>query len=370
MSEMNPNPDGQRESLILHPMDDMRDGKDIHQWPEPLGQVISYVHASLYEVYAEYDIDSIKKQSYHKIFSFLAVFFGSSAMVLAIFQVFLGSLGFTIETEPVKMFELMAFFIALIAVGVALGSRWHKDWLKKRFLAEQCRSLKFRSLIHPYLWCASNKSWNDRFSLWKERFNTKVAKVIKADEVSLEEYLSGDEITTAPPGSPGCSVDVPYLEMLVDYYQKKRIITQIAYFKNRAHYFESINMRTGWIPDFCFIAGVVCAGALFGIGFFISENDPALHFFSSILLLLTLILPVFAIGARTMISSIEVSRSATLFHAKCIALENFNVRLSEELSRDTIQWVEIMKILWQCEYFFEIENREWLRIMNDAVWFL
>jgi len=53
MSEMNPNPDGQRESSILHPMDDKRDGKDIHQWPEPLGQVISYVHASLNEVYAE-----------------------------------------------------------------------------------------------------------------------------------------------------------------------------------------------------------------------------------------------------------------------------------------------------------------------------
>ena len=33
------------------PIDDMLDGKDIHQQPEQFGQVISYIHTSLYEDY-------------------------------------------------------------------------------------------------------------------------------------------------------------------------------------------------------------------------------------------------------------------------------------------------------------------------------
>ena len=74
---------------VPHSLDDMRDGEDIRSLPDPLGQVISYIHTTIFEIYSEYDAISIQKQKYHKIFAILAVFFGTVAIILAILQVFL-----------------------------------------------------------------------------------------------------------------------------------------------------------------------------------------------------------------------------------------------------------------------------------------
>jgi hypothetical protein len=362
----------------LHPLpisdiqstDDMRDGEDIQNLPDKLGQVISYIHTVIFETYSQYDTISIQKQKYHKIFAILAVFCGSVAIILAILQVFLRSLSIVIDIEFVKIFELVSFSISVVAVGVALSSQQHKGWLKKRYLAERCRSLKFRALILPTLWCSSKRSWDDRFTKWKEQFNEKVILLKKTENESLEKCVLIDEIYSPSYDIASCSFEIPYIKSLVEYYQKKRLSTQISYFKSRSLYFESINASTEWIPNFCFIASVVCAGGHFGIDFFLMSKNPGLIFISSILLLLTLLFPIFAIGARTLRSSIEVSRSAALYQSKCNALENFNVRLDEELGKNIIQWSEILKILWQCENFFENENQEWLRMLNEAEWFI
>jgi len=109
---------------------------------------------------------------------------------------------------------------------------------------------------------------------------------------------------------------------------------------------------------------------LLELDFFLISHYPNLHIYSSILLLFTLLLPIYAIGVRTLRSSIEVSRSAALYHSKSNALEHFNIQLEGELTKDIIQWAEILNILWQCENFFENENREWLRMMNEAEWFI
>jgi hypothetical protein len=351
-------------------IDDMRDGEDIRSLPDPLGQVIAYIHTTLFEKYSEYDTASIQKQKYHKIFAILAVFFGSVAIILAILQVFLRSLSFEVDIEYVKIFEIFSFSVAVIAVGVAIGSQQHKGWLQKRYLAERYRSLKFRALIHPMLWCTSNRSWNERFTQWKEKFNEKVTLLKKADNTSVDNCISSDEIYLSSDDLTRCTFEEPYLRSVVEYYQKKRLSTQINYFKTRTLYFESINTTTAWIPNFCFIASVLCAAGHFGIDFFFPSKNPSLNFISSVLLLLTLLFPIFAIAARTLRSSIEVSRSAALYRSKSKALEHFNLQLNEEFTKDTIQWPEILKILWQCENFFENENQEWLRMMSEAEWFI
>ena len=370
MPEISQEPVLTRSNPDTKSIDDMRDGEDIRSLPDPLGQVISYIHATLFEKYSEYDTSSIQKQKYHKIFAILAVFFGSVAIILAILQVFLRSLSIEIDTEFVKIFELISFSIAVIAVGVALGSQQHKGWLQKRYLAERYRSLKFRALIHPFLWCASNRSWNDRFAQWKEQFNEKVTLLKKADNTSVDNCVLNDEIYPPSYDLTRCTFEEPYLKSVVEYYQKKRLSTQITYFKTRALYFESVNTSTEWIPNFCFIASIVCAAGHFGIDFFLLSKNPGLSVVSSILLLLTLLLPIFAIGVRTLRSSVEVSRSAALYQSKSKALEHFNLQLNEEFTKDTIQWPDILKILWQCENFFENENQEWLRMMNEAEWFI
>jgi hypothetical protein len=351
--------------------DDMRDGEVIQKLPDNLGQVIAHIHTVIFETYSEYDTVSIQKQKNHKRFAILAVFCGSVAIILSILQVFLRSLSIEIDIVDItffNIFELVSFSIAVIAVCVAIASQQHKGWIKKRFLAERCRSLKFRALIHPYLWCASKRPWNDRFVQWKKQFNEKVTSLKKVENASIKKCVLSDEIYPSSYDIADCSFEVPYLKSVVDYYQRKRLTSQISYFKSRALYFESINTSTAWIPNFCFFASVVCVAGHFGIDFF--SKNPNLQLISEILLLLTLLFPIFAIGARTLRSSIEVSRSAALYQTKSKALEHFNVQLDEELVKDFIQWAEILKILWQCENFFENENREWLRMINEAEWFI
>jgi hypothetical protein len=359
--------------------DDMLDGEDIRQWEYPLGLVISYIHTSLYETYSEFDRDAINKQTKHKWFSFFAVFFGTLAIILAIIQVFFQSYtqsaSFAVSPESIVLFEKGSFLTAVIAIAVAGGSRWHKDWLKKRYLAEQCRSLKFRALIHPFLSSPQDDAWPDRFSRWKKRFDENVSLLKKREDLSLGQILTEDKMN-APPHETQGALNIPYLVMLADYYQKKRISTQLEYYSLRAHSFTSVNTNTERIPEFCFVGGVVAAGVKFGIDVFASPllafipDTFVWQFLSSLALLITLVLPCLGIAVRTLRSSVEVSRSALLFSAKYKALKQFDERLSDERARDSVNWVEILKIMWECENFFESENREWLRIMHDARWSL
>lgn len=193
------------ETPKTQPIDDMRDGGDIHQWEYPLGLVIAYVHASLFEIYSGYDQKAMGHQKNHKLFSGIAVFFGTIAIILAIVQVFfqayVHSTSFAVSPESLMLFEKGSFLTAIMAIGVGFGSRWHKGWLKQRYLAEQCRSLKFRALIHPYLAFSSEEAWADRFAKWKTRFDEEVALLIKKERSTLDEILLTDKIN-APRTKP------------------------------------------------------------------------------------------------------------------------------------------------------------------------
>ncbi len=79
-----------------------------------------------------------------------------------------------------------------------------------------------------------------------------------------------------------------------------------------------------------------------------------------------LILPILAFAVRTLRSSTEVGRSASLYHAKRDALVDFKFQLVNEIERNPRNWEKIVKILWECENHLEEVNREWVRIMKEA----
>ena len=248
--------------------DDMRDGEDLQNLPEPLNQALSYIYNALFGPYTLHDTLSLQKQKAHRTFSCLAVFCGSAAIILAILQVFLRSASVEIGEESLRIFELVSFSIAVIAVGVAVGSNMHKEWLKQRYLAEQYRSLKFRALIHPDLWCVSGNTFAERFEHWKGHFNRKVSEVKKTNEQTLEICKTSDEISRAPRDMSRCTFDGSTMAALVQYYATSRLSTQLYYFKSKFRYFESIDRSTGWIPNFCFIASIFCAAVHFGTRLF------------------------------------------------------------------------------------------------------
>jgi hypothetical protein len=354
----------------------MRDGDDIRKLKNPLGLVISYIHASLFETYDEYDKEAITKQRYHRTFSTFAVFFGTLSILLAILQVFLkayGDPGSSGDIPGLALFEKGAFFTAIITIAIALGSRLLKGWLNKRYLAEQCRTLKFRALIHPYLSFSTGNAWEKRFTKWKAKFDGAVLSLKKKEDLGLDEILGSDQVNVPPHEASGVPLNIPYLVMLADYYHKKRIATQLEYFSARARSFRTVNRYTERIPQLCFIGSVTFAGLQFGIEFFHLLSflpDPSVERVQAAIILVILVLPSLGVAFRTWRSSIEVARNASLSGAKYIALRQFEVRLSEERAKADVNWEEVLKIMWECENFLESENKEWLRIMHDAEWFL
>jgi len=352
------------------PLDDMRDGKDIRQWPEPLGMVISHIHATLFEDYSGYDTESILHQARHTNYSFLAVLFGSTAIVVAIIQVFLIAQGIENFNEYLKIIELFSFCLAFLAVSIAVLSHWHKTWLKKRFMAEQYRSLKFRAFLQPDLYCKSDKPWEERLVRWKGWLNTEKELIEKENLKELQDCVENDTVSQPPPDISGCNFDEAYLTEFIRYYHDKRLTTQIDYFEARATQLEDRDDLPRRIVSACFILSVLFLFGHYIIDFFFSKLDSVPHNISMFLLLSILLLPIVSLTFRTLRSSNEVARSASLFRSKRNALKVFEIRLHEETKENKYLWSKILYIIWECENYLEKENREWLRIMNDAEWFI
>ena len=66
-------------------------------------------------------------------------------------------------------------------------------------------------------------------------------------------------------------------------------------------------------------------------------------------------LPVGKPGVFWMDEKFSEKKFETFFNE---VLEHFNARLTEKLTKESIQWAEILKNLSQSEYFFDNENRE------------
>jgi len=103
-------------------------------------------------------------------------------------------------------------------------------------------------------------------------------------------------------------------------------------------------------------------------------NNTILKFYDAfqiiniIIILFILCLPIFIFAVRTLRSSTEVARSASLYRAKRNALVDFRNRLSYEIEQVPHNWDVIIKILWECENHLEAANREWIRILKAAEW--
>ena len=239
------------------PIDDMRDGKDIQQWKEPLGQIISHIHTTLFENYSGYDTDSIRLHNRHNHYSFFAVLCGSIAIEVAIIQVFLIAQGIASFDEYLKVIEVISFCFASLAVVIAVISHCHKGWLKKRFMAEKYRLLKFRAFLQPDLYCKSKKPKDEQLARWKDWLNAEKDLVEKENYKELQDCVEYDPVSQPPPDISGCTFDEIYLAEFIRYYQDKRLKTQIDYFETRATELESLDELPRIAVSICFISSVI-----------------------------------------------------------------------------------------------------------------
>lgn len=357
-------------------IDDMLDGRDIHQWPDQFGQVISYIHASLFEDYAKHDSKAIGYQGWHRRASWLAIGAGTIAILISLTGVVLESRGRELGISVAHGLSLwflgaeLVFF--LIAVFVIIIAKWIykflETWLAERFCAEEYRSRKFRALLRSSLFCNPGKPWNERFAFWKAEFDDEVLDAKNRMTKAAGQCDVSDPIPPPPPDTAGCRFDDGFMRELVLYYQDKRLRTQIDYFDNRFDTLERQDNRFRKILGWGFTGSIVLVFLKLALDFFTSPENFRVPYV--IIILVILFLPVIVFGIRTLRSSTEVARSASLYRANRNALEDFKNRLVVENSREPPDWEEMVKILWECENHLTRVNREWVRIMKEAEWFL
>jgi hypothetical protein len=247
-------------------------------------------------------------------------------------------------------------------------TRPHEKWLIERFCAEEYRSRKFRALLQNPLFCNKEKSWNERYSLWKTWLDGEIRTIKNGIKKSVQSCIEGEIVSPSPQGTSGCGFDEGYLKDMGRYYLNKRLETQIHYFNKRSDELERQDNRFRVILKFFFTLGIVFV--LFQLiidNSFLKSNDvfQALNF---MIVLIMLTLPIFGFAVRTVRSSSEIARSASLYRAKRNSLVDFRNHLIIELGRVPCNWEEIVKILWECENYLEEVNREWLRIMQESYW--
>jgi hypothetical protein len=377
------------------PIDDMLDGSGIHQLPDQIGQVVSSIHTALYEDYQKFDMRAMDQQRQHRRASRIAIGFGTTAILLSLIGIVLEAKGnvlridFTKECADLFFYVEVAFFLIATAVifkGL-IFTRWHVNWLEERFCAEQYRTLKFRALLQSSLFCGTEKPWDERYSLWRGWFDSEVLATKNRINRDIGQWCMSDTVSPPPPGTCGFSFDERYLRDLIEYYQSKRLRIQIAYFEKQSSELEIRDEQFRKILNAGFYLGIVFV--------FLRIIDTVLMYFSGdlplvipvlnisilkfsdffqilniLILLIMLILPILAFAVRTLRSSTEVGRSASLYHAKRDALVDFKFRLVNEIERNPRNWEKIVKILWECENHLEEVNREWFRIMKEAEWFV
>lgn len=374
------------------PIDDMLDGSGIHQLPDQFGQVISHIHTALYEDYTKHDRAATDYQEWHRGISWIAIGFGTGAILLSLFGVVLEAKGSDLGIDFAKDYllnffgaELVFFLAAVICVIIGENrTHWHTNWLEERFWAEEYRTRKFRALLQSSLFCNREKSWNERFYLWRGWFDVEVQAAKNGIKKDIGQCIVSDTVSPPPPGTCGFSFDEGYLRDLIEYYQSKRLRIQIAYFDKHSIELEIRDEQFRKILKIGFTLGIVFVllqliditllklnGILpFDPRPFLLQVTYPLQILNTTLLLLLLILPILAFAIRTLRSSTEVARTVSLYRAKRDALVDFKSRLAIENERNPRNWEEIIKILWECENHLEAVNREWIRIMKDAEWFV
>jgi len=358
------------------PIDDMPDGMDIHQRPDRFGQVISYIHASLYEEYARHDSRAILNQKRHRLASWIAIGAGTATILISLTGVVLAGRGSELGLNFARDLsfgfqaaEMVFFLIAFLAVLIAKWIRKYlENWLAERFCAEEYRSRKFRALLRCSLFCDPEKPWNERYALWKTGFDDEARATKKEMMKSAGQCVVSDTVSAPPPDISGCRLDEAYLKDLVNYYQDKRLKSQIDYFDRRFDKLEKQDGTFRWILAWAFTLSIILVFFKIAIDFLRVLDENSVLYIPLIMIMLTL--PIIAFGIRTLRSSTEVARSASLYRANRNALENFRNRLVVENAREPPRWQETVKILWECENHLARVNLEWVRIMKEAEWFV
>jgi ryanodine receptor 2 len=344
---------------------DMDDGPEIASLPAGdlpvLRAALEELQARVFPAWLNEDATAMKKQRRHAQIAACAIWPGILAVLFAILQLTCHHFP---DWRPLADWlmgmEAIAVLIATAAVLLGLSSNVHHGWLAHRQRAERLRSLKFRALSWPELWCDLGR-WQKRLA--EEVTAHQAIKTKDAHHWAREKDTVNPEMPTAP----GCVVPEADLKAAAVLYRVKRLEFQRHYFEHQAVKAH----RSSWIVDkklglILFALSVVVV--LFHVGHHFlhgHQNSHGLSFVDAASISIAALLPIIGFGFRAWLAAFEAPRSRNLYRAKALALNDYIQR-----SRTSSLEVEpMLQYIAQGEHFFINEHREWCRLQMEAEWF-
>ncbi len=130
-------------------------------------------------------------------------------------------------------------------------------WLVERNKAERLRIAKFRYLIDPELWSGDPAVESRK----RAEIDAEVKRIEAVQHKDVQHWIENDAVPTAPESILGLATPPPVMSELIDYYRKRRLDYQLAFFTRRANENLKLNAMTKYLsPAAAFsVASVRCS---------------------------------------------------------------------------------------------------------------
>lgn len=295
-----------------------------------------------------------------------------------------------LTSSQIEVMEIIAALLALTCVLLGTWAAFDRRWRLNRFLAEQCRLIKFDFLLHSGHWLSRSKE--DRSKYLKNL----IEELKRQTPGSPKRWVLREFNLLLGQRPKVGSLTPTILASLKDYYVLKRLSWQKGYFNKEATRRHTWERYTKHIAPLCFFlsVGAACAHFIWEIAHH-KDEKPAAHGkiepveqgivevgpdqpkhaqanvephrpdkVSSRLLLAAACLPVFGAAWRTFRGANEFGRNTNRYIAMNAELGELNTQLEQSDKPEGT-----LESLWHIERALDSEHRSWTRLMIEAEWF-
>ncbi|MGQ0637208.1 MAG: hypothetical protein ACT4QC_21580 [Planctomycetaceae bacterium] len=288
--------------------------------------------------------------------------------------------------------------VTLVAVIVGSIVWLHQGWVQGRFIAEQCRFLKFHLLFDPARWYRQDaqtingeleqflvniqdlRSSRDGKPFWRiRRFVQRLQPTHRRKVHSfLHEWIVGHRALIPPWKDVPRDLPPEVTRQIVDYAVTKRLGRQSWYYSTegeRRRRWERLTRRIGPLSFFISVGAAIARGVwesfVKSIAPYVNlaENKAALQDVGTWMTLIAAGAPVVGAMARTFRGANEFGRNALRFEALGNRLAHWSVELQAVLARAPNDGPAQLQPLREAEEELEQEHRAWMRLMSDAEWY-
>ena len=331
------------------------DEADLKQWPHLRSLLVAF-QKTLRPVYDTADQAAMRQQKRHGWLVWWAAICGTLAVLCAIFEL---SEILPFSGHVVGMIELISATVAIVVVGLGIWSALHPAWLLKRFLAEQCRFIKFHLLLNP-------AKWHGRSDEEVRALVERALQPLRKPEIHLmHEWLTWkcqlvDRFDAVPANLPD-----EVAKEVASYYEDKRLLEQQLYFDRQAKKRHRWERLTRGVSPWCFFLSIIAAFLHFAFEWRGGEDHHGfMHTAARISMLLAASLPVLAAGVRTIRAAHEFGRNQLRFEA----MAHYLSVIQKDIARQSSS-AAVISLLREAETGLDAEHRAWLRLMIEAEWF-